>query len=184
LAEFFGKIKLRDNLQESIAIRERCPNGMGGYSKILAYLLLLYAGDSRFSHWLYLGWQEVFTDLFAVQRLPSASTTLSRLFKKISKMKEVQAMSDGLWQYLKRLIPWTELKEDWLTFDSTVLERYGRQEGLKRGYDPKNKGRGSHSPLIAFLNKSKYVVHLGNRPGNVASWNNIIWIFRIHMAEA
>jgi hypothetical protein len=92
-------------------------------------------------------------------------------------LKEVEEMSEGLWGYLKGLIPWTELKEDWLTFDSTVLERYGKQEGVKRGYNPKKKGRGSHSPLLAFLNRSKYVIHLWNRPGNVMSWNNIIGFF-------
>jgi hypothetical protein len=177
LALFFERINLRGILQEAIPIRESSPNGMGVYSKVLAYVLLIYAGGSRFSHLLYLGWHEILTNLFAVGRLPLASTTLTRLFKKIRKLKEVEEMSEGLWGYLKGLIPWTELKEDWLTFDSTVLERYGKQEGVKRGYNPKKKGRGSHSPLLAFLNRSKYVIHLWNRPGNVMSWNNIIGFF-------
>jgi len=177
LAAFFEKINLRGILQGVIPVRESSPNGMGIYSKVLAYILLIYAGGSRFSHLLYLGWQEVLTDLFAVKRLPLASTTLSRLFRKIRKLKEVEEMSEGLWEHLKSLIPWKEIKEDWLTFDSTVLERYGKQEGAKRGYNPKKKGRGSHSPLLAFLNRSKYVVHLWNRPGNVMSWNNIIGFF-------
>jgi hypothetical protein len=177
LALFFERIKLREILQEAIPIQERSPNGMGIYSKVLSYMLLIYAGGSRFSHLLYLGWQEILRDLFAVGRLPLASTTLTRLFKKIRTLKEVEEMSEGLWGYLKRLIPWAELKEDWLTFDSTVLERYGKQEGVKRGYNPKKKGRGSHSPLLAFLNRSKYVIHLWNRPGNVMSWNNIIGFF-------
>jgi hypothetical protein len=177
LALFFARINLREILQEAIPIRESSPNGMGIYSKVLSYILLIYAGGSRFSHLLYLGWQDILTDLFAVGRLPLASTTLSRLFKKIRKLKEVEEMSEGLWGYLKGLIPWTELKEDWITFDSTVLERYGKQEGVRRGYNPKKKGRGSHSPLLAFLNKSKYVIHLWNRPGNVMSWNNIIGFF-------
>jgi hypothetical protein len=177
LALFFERINLRGILQKAIPIRENSPNGMGIYSKVLSYILLIYAGGSRFSHLMYLGWQDILTDLFAVGRLPLASTTLTRLFKKIRKLKEVEEMSEGLWGYLKGLIPWTELKEDWLTFDSTVLERYGKQEGVKRGYNPKKKGRGSHSPLLAFLNRSKYVIHLWNRPGNVMSWNNIIGFF-------
>jgi Transposase DDE domain group 1 len=177
LASFFKKIGLRGVLQEVIPIQERSPNGMGVYNKVLAYILLVYAGGSRFSHLLYLGWQEILADLFAVKRLPSASTTLSRLFKKIRKLKEVEEMSEGLWGYVKGLIPWEEIKEDWLTFDSTVLERYGKQEGAKRGYNPKKKGRMSHSPILAFLNRSKYVVHLWNRPGNVMSCNNTIGFF-------
>ena len=114
LALFFERINLREILQEAIPIRENSPNGMGIYSKVLSYILLIYAGGSRFSHLLYLGWQDILTDLFAVGRLPLASTTLTRLFKKIRTLKEVEEMSEGLW-----------------------------------GYNPKKKGRGSHSPLIS-----------------------------------
>ena len=94
-------------------------------------------------------------------------------------------LSEGLWLYLAQLIQWKQIAEDWLTFDSTVLVRYGEQEGAKKGYNPKKHGRPSHNPLIAFLNRSKYVVHLWNRSGNVTSWNNIIAFFtasfeRIH----
>ena len=177
LAAFFEKINLRGILQEAIPIGESSPNGMGIYSKVSAHILMIYAGGNRFSHLPYLGWQEVLSDLFGVNRLPLASTTLGRLFRKIRKLNEVEMMSDALWGYLKELIPWQDIREDWLTFDSTVLERYGKQEGAKRGYNPKKKGRGSHSPLLAFLNKSKYVVHLWNRPGNVMSWNNIVGFF-------
>jgi len=177
LASFFERIKLREFLEEAIPIKERSPNSVGIYSKLLAYILMIYAGGNRFSHLLYLGCQTILSKLFAAGRLPLAATTISRLFKKIQTMKEVEKMSEKLWEYLSKLVPWQEVKEDWLTFDSTVIERYGRQEGVKRGYNPKKKGRGSHSPLLAFLNKSKYVVNLWNRPGNVASWNNIIGFF-------
>jgi hypothetical protein len=177
LAGFFEKIKLRENVEGIIPVNEISPNGRGIYSKMMAYILVIYAGGNRFSHLLYLGCREILAELFAVVKLPMASTTLTRFFKKIKTQKEVEAMSEGLWRYLSRLIPWKAIKEDWLTFDSTVLERYGKQEGAMRGYNPKKKGRGSHSPLLAFLNRSKYVVNLWNRPGNVASWNNIIGFF-------
>ncbi len=177
LAMFFEKIKLREIIEDVIPVKERSPNSVGIYSKILAYSLMLYAGGSRFSHLLYLGYEGVLAKLFAVVRLPLASTTLTRLFGKIKKLKDVEEMSEGLWGYLSKLLPWEKIKEDWLTFDSTVLERYGKQEGARRGYNPKKKGRGSHNPLLAFLNKSKYVVHVWNRPGNVATWNNILGFF-------
>ena len=81
--------------------RELC-QWVGIYSKVLAYILLIYVGGSRFSHLLYLGWQEVFTDLFGVRRLPSATTTSGRIGRKIRKMKEVEEMSEGLWAHLSR----------------------------------------------------------------------------------
>ena len=120
--------------ETSIPVKESSPNSVGIYSKLLAYILVIYAGGNRFSHLLYLGCQEILSKLFGAGRLPLAATTLSRLFKKIRTMKEVEAMSEGLWGYLSKLIPWQEIREDWLTFDSTVIERYGKQEGVRRGY--------------------------------------------------
>ena len=177
LALFFEKIRLRDALENVVPVIERSPNSKGIYSKCLAYALVIYAGGDRFSHLVYLGFQGTLSRLFGVAALPSAATTLTRLFGKIKTMKSVEEMSLGLWLFLEDLIPWSKIIEDWLTFDSTVLERYGKQEGVKRGYNPKKKGRGSHHPLLAFLNKSKYVVHLWNRSGNTASHNNIIGFF-------
>lgn len=177
LAAFFEKICLREAIGEIVPVKEISPNKIGIYSKLLAYTLMIYAGGNRFAHLLYLGCQEILSELFAVGKLPLAPTTLTRLFRKIRKMKEVEKLSEGLWGYISKLIPWKEILYDWLTFDSTVLERYGNQEGVKRGYNPKKKGRGSHSPLLAFLNRSRYVVHLWNRPGNVGSWNNILGFF-------
>jgi hypothetical protein len=178
LAAFFEKVRLREAIEAHIPVKETSGNSIGIYSKILTYTLMIYAGGSRFAHLMYLGCQDILSELFAVRRLPLASTTLTRLFRKIRTMKEVEKLSEGLWGYISKLIPWKEIVHDWLTFDSTVLERYGKQEGVKRGYNPKKKGRGSHSPLLAFLNRSRYVVNLWNRPGNVASWNNIIGFFK------
>jgi hypothetical protein len=141
-------------------------------------MLTVIAGGSRFSHLLYLGSGEILSLMFSARKLPQASTTLTRFFRRICSVKESQALSDKLWDYLQKIIPFSKMGEDYLTFDSTVLERYGEQEGAKKGYNPKKKGRPSHNPLIAFLNKSKYVVNLWNRQGNASSGNNICGFFK------
>jgi hypothetical protein len=64
LALFFEKIKLRENLERIIPILETSPNGKGVYSKVLAYVLMIYAGGNRFSHLLYIGCQELLSRLF------------------------------------------------------------------------------------------------------------------------
>jgi len=61
-----------------------------------------------------------------------------------------------------------------LDVDSTVLTRWGnRQEGGAKGYNPKNKGRASHHPLMAFVADWRLVANFWLRPGNTASSNNI-----------
>jgi hypothetical protein len=58
--------------------------------------------------------------------------------------------------------------------DSTVLTRWGNQiEGGAKGYNPKNKGRASHHPLMAFVADWRLVANFWLRPGNTASSNNI-----------
>ena len=61
-----------------------------------------------------------------------------------------------------------------LDVDSTVLTRWGGQiEGGAKGYNPKNKGRASHHPLMAFVADWRLVANFWLRPGNTASSNNI-----------
>lgn len=185
IASFFERIGFARMIEKAIPIKECSPNGMGTYGKTIAFIAMVYAGAERFSHLVYLGNKEVLAQMFGVKRLPDAATTLTRMFNKLKSIKAADILSRNVWEYLSQLIPWDTIQEDWLTFDSSVLPRYGEQEGAKRGYNPAKHGRPSHSPLLAFLNRSKYVIHLWNRSGNVASWNNILAFFaasheRIH----
>ena len=47
--------------------------------------------------------------------------------------------------------------------DSTVITRYGEQEGSKLGYNPTKRGRNSHHLLFAFINDIKMVANCWNR---------------------
>ncbi|HBE44653.1 MAG TPA: hypothetical protein DDW17_04165 [Deltaproteobacteria bacterium] len=185
IASFFGRIDFGQTIEKAIPVQECSPNCMGIYGKIIAFIGMVYAGAERFSHLAYLGNKEVLAKIFGVKKLPAAATTLTRMFNRIATVKTADIFSNNVWAYLSRLIPWHEIKEDWLTFDSCVLPRYGEQEGAKKGYNPVKHGRPGHHPLLAFLNRNRYVIHPWNRSGNVASWNNILAFFtasyeRIH----
>lgn len=177
LASFFERIGFAGMIEKAMPITECSPNTMGIYGKSVAFIAMIFAGAERFSHLMYLGNKDVLARIFGVRRLPDAVTTLTRMFNKLKTVRMAETFSCNVWAYLCRLIPWNTIQEDRLTFDSTVLLRYGEQEGAKRGYNPVKHGRPSHCPLLAFLNRSKYVIHLWNRSGNVASWNNILAFF-------
>lgn len=178
LAKFFDKIELRQNISHILPIQERSPNSTGVYAKIIALTLIVFSGGNRFSHLLYLGSKRSLERLFGIKHLSAAATTLTRLFNKIRGLSLAEKFSAHVWDYTNRLFPWQNIQQDWLGFDSTVIERYGNQEGSKKGYNPKKHGRPCHHPLIAFLNKSGYVVNLWNRCGNVQSGNNICAFFK------
>jgi Transposase DDE domain. len=61
-----------------------------------------------------------------------------------------------------------------LDIDSTIMTRYGEQEGAKKGYNPKKRGRPSHHPIIAFVNDVRMVANFWLRSGNSSSSNNFV----------
>jgi hypothetical protein len=46
-----------------------------------------------------------------------------------------------------------------IDLDNTVIERYGKQEGSKRGYNPKKLGRLSQHPFVVFILELKLAVN-------------------------
>jgi len=60
-----------------------------------------------------------------------------------------------------------------LDLDSTVMTRYGTQEGSARGYNPSKRGRASHHPLMAFVADTRMIANCWLRPGNSSSANNV-----------
>jgi Transposase DDE domain group 1 len=61
-----------------------------------------------------------------------------------------------------------------LDIDSTIMTRYGDQEGAKKGYNPSKKGRKSHHPIIAFVNEVRLVANFWLRSGDSSSANNFL----------
>jgi hypothetical protein len=140
-----------------IAFMKKKMTAYGGFALIasffgrIAFIGMVYAGAERFSHLAYLGNKEALVKIFGVKKLPAAATTLTIMFNRIATVKTADIFSNNVWAYLSHLISWHEIKEDWLTFDSSVLPRYGEQEGAKKGYNPVKHSRPSHHPLLAFF---------------------------------
>ena len=176
LAKLFEKLEVKEHIEQIFPVVETSPNGTGIYAKVLRFGLTVLAGGKRFSHGLFLaGSEPVEAALFGVKRLPSSSSALTRFFGRISSWQKSAALAEGLWQYqFNWVIPWKKVEADYLTFDTTVVVRYGQQEGARKGPNPKKKGRPSHHPLLAFLNRSGYLVNLWNRSGNTGSGNGCV----------
>jgi hypothetical protein len=70
----------------------------------------------------------------------------------------------------------SNLNTDNLTidFDSTVITKYGNQEGSVRGCNPNKRGRHSHHPLMAFVSETKMVTNAWLRPGNTAASSSCV----------
>jgi hypothetical protein len=114
-------------------VEETSPNAKGVYEKVLALLLTSLTGGTRFSHVTW--WSHGIEGLkacFAVVWLPQATSVLTRFFGKFRQRhnEQLRTAAVGL---AGRLIEEETITEDTLILDSTVCQRYGAQEGARRG---------------------------------------------------
>jgi hypothetical protein len=99
-----------------------------------------------------------------------AQDTYKRFFNKFDQATN-QKVSDYFYSWI-----FDNFKFDNFTLyiDSSVITRYGSQEGAKKAIIPLKKGRLSHHPLIAFVNDVKLVANMWLRNGDSSSANNFL----------
>ena len=177
VAKLLEVLEFRSWVESALPIEEKSNYAQGIYEKVLATFLTVLSGGERFSH---LSWwshgSEAIKKSFGVHWLPKASSTLTRFWGKIGTQQLSEKLGDAARRFAITLIKWQGIADDTLNLDSPVLTRYGRQDGAKRGYNPKKRGRPSHHPLLAFIGAG-YVVNVWNRSGNSSAGHGAVSFF-------
>ena len=169
MKKLIEKTGISKKLSELSLPESKSNNSIDSISIIESFWVSIWIGCFRFSHTAVLRVDEVLKDIFGWKRVASG-TTFGRFFKKFT-----PSMSHHLFI---ELYSWffEQLTFDNYTLDvdSSVITRYGEQEGSKKGYNPKKPGRNSHHPLFAFVNEIRMVANCWNRSGNTGSSSNCI----------
>jgi len=133
-----------------------------------AFLVTVWTGGARFAHTALVRFDEVLRAIFRLKEAASVST-FTRYFRRFDQ-KQVDAVFGHLFGWF-----WQRLEPHTLTLDldSSVLTRYGDQEGTARGYNPRHRGKKSHHPLMAFAAECRMVVNGWLRPGNTTDSSNV-----------
>jgi len=177
MSRFLSQINFRDFIENNFPVSETSNNKTGKYSKIVSLFITILNGGNRFSHMNLLGRDlEIFQKCFQVDKIAKSSTSLTRFWNKFDRQHLNEKLLKMCMEFCKIILQQIGIVEDSLRFDSTVLTRYGKQEGAKRGYNPSKRGRPSHQPQIAFLG-SGFTVNMWNRSGNISSGNGVIEFF-------
>lgn len=136
---------------------------------IEAFIVSIWCGASRFLHTEVTRHDAALSKIFNWKRTPGQDT-YKRFFGKFTQAKN-QRVSDHFYSWL-----FDHVKFDNFTLDcdSSVVTRYGEQEGSRKGYNPSKRGRASHHPLIAFIADVKLVANMWLRSGNTSSSNNFL----------
>lgn len=179
IASFLEKIDFRSWVLASLPVTETSPNAGGVYEKVLALFLTVLCGGERFSHLSWWGHGvEALKPCLGVTWLPKSSSAVTRFFQKFDKQPLNELLAENCRQLVGRILrDWAQIQEDTLNLDSTVLVRYGKQEGAQKGFNPRKPGRPSQHPLLAFLG-SGYVANFWNRAGNTASGQGAVEFLR------
>jgi len=133
------------------------------------FITSIWCGANHFLHTEVTRHDAALGKIFDWKNTPGQDT-YKRFFSKFTQVTN-QKVSDYFYSWFFDNV---QLNNYTLDIDSSVMTRYGEQEGAKKGYNPSKKGRASHHPLIAFIADIKLVANMWLRSGNTSSANNFL----------
>lgn len=169
--EYLRKVGYSEAIRNFIPVQLTSPNAIDPTETFTAFLISVLSGARRFAHAGLLRLDKALHCLMGIMRFPT-DDTMRNLFKRFNQAKVTEFYSNlSQWQ-IDRLPERTEGYS--LDLDSTVFERYGRQQGALKGYNPKKHGRPSHHPLLAIMAEAHFVLHSWLRSGNCSSSRGVV----------
>ena len=163
---FAERLGLAAQLATVLPFAVTSPNATPPAQILLAFFAGVLAGARRFAQLALLQVDEPIRQLFGLRRYPSTAT-FTRFFRRFT-AQHVTHTFEQLFAWCLARLPERPTGYT-LDLDSSVFERYGTQEGVLKGYNPKKRGRPSHHPLFAVLAEARCIAHVWLRSGNTGS---------------
>ena len=169
--EFLRQVGYRQAVSKHLPFHLTSPNAIDPVETFTAFLLSVVAGARRFAHTSLLRADVALHELLGMARFP-VDDTIRNLFKRFGQ-GQCQQFFSGLWSWQLERLPECAAGYS-LDLDSTVFERYGRQQGALRGPNPRKHGRPSHHPLVAVLAEAHFLLHGWLRSGNCGTARGVV----------
>ena len=134
---------------------------------IVQFIVSIWCGASRYEHLEVTRFDGVIQQMFGWKRM-AANRAFIRYFQKFS-MEDNTRVFTHLYQWFFNHLAFDNFTLD---LDSSVVTRYGEQQGAAAGYNPKKRGRKSHHPLMAFVADVEMVANFWLRSGDAHTANN------------
>jgi hypothetical protein len=154
LKDFIDTTNIIKDLESVNLPQPKSNAGIDPIDIIQGFWLAIFTGASRYIHADWLRGDTVLQEIFDIKRLPSQAT-YSRFFHKFSWEKNEEIFATLQQKFLSQI----DVGALTIDLDSSVITRYGNQEGAKKGYNPKKMGRNSHHPLMAFIDQTKMIAN-------------------------
>lgn len=161
---FADKAGFSTALEAALPASRRSNNQVQPIDVVRTLMTTVLIGGSRFAHVERVRHDEVIRRITGADRLGGADS-IRRYFADFTR-----ADNEQLYEALQR-VTWSCMSEgeleDVLDLDSTILDRFGQQQGVAKGYHPTRKGRRSHHPLVAIFGYR--IVHCWLRAGGAST---------------
>lgn len=164
--EFARKIGFSETLKTLLPEKKKSPNSITSIDLVNTFFAVVLTGGSRFSHVERLRGDEVIRTIIGAERI-GGDDSIRRYFSSLER-SECEAIHESLQRVSGGLLA-EHITEDVLDLDSTIIERYGTQEGVSKGYHDSRASQTSHHPLLGMLAKSRHIAHVWLRPGGAST---------------
>lgn len=142
--------------------------GYGPEQLVKQFLTSVWCGANRFEHCDITRHDDVMRQVWGFKQM-AGHKAIQRFFNRYTR-SDNESISKQMYGWFFDGLSFDNYTLD---VDSTVMTRYGTQQGATKGYNPKKPGRASHHPLMAFVAETKMVANFWLRPGNAYTSNNL-----------
>jgi len=173
LEEMLRRLGWTEALEQAALPAPGSNRGIDPVLMVKGFLITIWTGGGRFAHTALVRFDTALRSIFGLSQVGSVST-YSRFFRRFGQ-RQVHEVFGHFGQWF-----WGNLGgRSWtVDLDSSVLTRYGHQEGVERGYNPWHRGKKSQHPLMAFAAEARMVISAWLRPGNTTDSSNAENFFR------
>lgn len=152
IKEFYDRIGVYDKLRSLNFQLPGSAIGVAHYEIIESFMISVILGAGNCASASQISYDEILREIFQWEKGMPSQSTLSRFFPKYD-----HDQSDAIFS---ELFYWWFNQQGHsnltLDIDSTVITRFGHQEGAEKGYNPKRPGRKSTIRSLPLLQKRKW----------------------------
>lgn len=167
LQKMMDKMSFIDFLKSTPLPQPGSNRGYDPVQIITQFIISIWCGANRYEHLEVTRFDGVIQRLFGWKKM-AGHRAFARFFQKFS----IETNTDVFGHFYKWFFDHLVFNNFTLDLDSSVVTRYGEQQGASVGYNPRKPGRKSHHPLMAFVADVEMVANFWLRSGDAHTANN------------
>jgi hypothetical protein len=167
LQKMMDKMSFIDFLKTTSLPQPGSNRGYDPVQIIIQFIISIWCGANRYEHLEVTRFDGVIQRLFGWKKM-AGHRAFVRFFKKFT----IETNTNVFLNFYQWFFDHLAFNNFTLDLDSSVVTRYGDQQGASVGYNPRKPGRKSHHPLMAFVADVEMAANFWLRSDDAHTANN------------